>query len=185
MRLIPDLKYRIILILISVVHFFAAFIFESYIIDSDFMVNFSSKKTSDKYKAVDESSKDMRCYPKRGNNQTPYQKIESQLRKDAHFWPPITPAASTAQFPHLLTSHSAPQILNDSTAAAMTVDEVATKTARLIATTGLEQIKEIQQNLDDIDESDTGIRVEIAKENNTMTQHVEPRGIELTEFTKI
>ena len=31
-----------------------------------------------------------KCYPKRGTNIMPYQKIEFELRKDAHVWPPIT-----------------------------------------------------------------------------------------------
>lgn len=37
----------------------------------------------------------MKCYPKRGSNQTPYQKIEFEIRKDADFWPPITAPAPT------------------------------------------------------------------------------------------
>jgi hypothetical protein len=74
------------------VHFFAAFIFESYIIDSDFLVDYSSNKDDDDHRKhnLNEEEK-WKCYPKRGSNQTPYQKIESQIRKDAHFWPPITP----------------------------------------------------------------------------------------------
>jgi hypothetical protein len=115
MRLVPDVRYRVILVLISAVHFFAAFIFESYVIDSDFMIDFDTK-SDDKHNGKRSSSSgggngggaggpsgsalttldeqnQLKCYPKRGANQTPYQKIESQIREQAHFWPPITPVA--------------------------------------------------------------------------------------------
>ncbi|CAF0715730.1 unnamed protein product [Brachionus calyciflorus] len=87
---IPDVKFRFILVGISIVHFFIAFIFESYVIDSDFLVNYDVKEDSLK---LDDDNK-YKCYPKRGSNQTPYQKIEFEIRKDAAHWPPITSPAN-------------------------------------------------------------------------------------------
>lgn len=89
LRLIPDIKFRMILVGISLLHFFLAFIFESYVIDSDFLANYSAKRKSSKLSLEDEDK--MKCYPKRAANQTPYQKIEFEIRKKPH-WPPITPA---------------------------------------------------------------------------------------------
>ena len=45
------------------------------------------KKKPRKYLEDEDQRK---CYPKRNTNFTPYQKIELELRKDAHVWPPIT-----------------------------------------------------------------------------------------------
>lgn len=50
-------------------------------------MNYEIKDEHVKHAREDDLQK--KCYPKRANNQMPYQKIESELRKDAH-WPPIT-----------------------------------------------------------------------------------------------
>lgn len=50
------------------------------------MVDYDLKDDSQKNYQDD----DKKCYPKRGSNQTPYQKIEFEIRKDSEFWPPIT-----------------------------------------------------------------------------------------------
>jgi hypothetical protein len=50
-------------------------------------MNYEIKDEHVKHARDDDLQK--KCYPKRANNQMPYQKIESELRKDAH-WPPIT-----------------------------------------------------------------------------------------------
>ena len=40
-------------------------------------------------KSLKEDDFHKKCYPTRASNQMPYQKIEIEIRKDAH-WPPIT-----------------------------------------------------------------------------------------------
>jgi hypothetical protein len=76
---------------IAIIHFFLAFIFETYIIDSEFLSNLVNIKKSPKNVEDDDVNK-MKCYPNK-SNKAPYQKIEFQLRKDRH-WPPITPASA-------------------------------------------------------------------------------------------
>lgn len=61
------------------------FEFKSYVIDADFLVDYDLKE-----KKLDDNDNKLKCIPKRGSNQTPYQKIEFEIRKDAGFWPPIT-----------------------------------------------------------------------------------------------
>ena len=68
--------------------------FQTFIIDSNFMTDHSTKSTCKNKPSCLEDTNQMKCMPKRGTNQTPYQKIEFQLRKDAHFWPPITAAVN-------------------------------------------------------------------------------------------
>ncbi len=60
--------------------------FESFVIDSDFLVNFDLKNKENKLETEDEK---LKCYPKRTSNQAPYKKIEFQIQKEPH-WPPIT-----------------------------------------------------------------------------------------------
>jgi hypothetical protein len=60
---------------------------QSYIIDPDFLMNYDIKE--EQKKSLKEDDLDKKCYPKRASNQMPYQKIEIEIRKDAH-WPPIT-----------------------------------------------------------------------------------------------
>lgn len=60
--------------------------FESFVIDSDFLVNFDLKNKENKLNVEDEK---LKCYPKRTSNQAPYKKIEFQIQKEPH-WPPIT-----------------------------------------------------------------------------------------------
>ncbi len=62
--------------------------FESYIIDPDFLMNYDLKPESLKIKD-DETDSQRKCIPKRANNLMPYHKIEIEIRKDAQ-WPPIT-----------------------------------------------------------------------------------------------
>lgn len=50
------------------------------------MIDYDTK--DDSHKLEDES--EYKCYPKKGSNKTPYQKIEIEIRKDAPHWPPIT-----------------------------------------------------------------------------------------------
>lgn len=66
---------------------FISFHLQSYLIDPDFLMNFDIRDEHVKHARDDDLQK--KCYPKRAANQTPYQKIEFELRKDAH-WPPIT-----------------------------------------------------------------------------------------------
>ncbi len=61
--------------------------FESYIIDSDFLVNFDLKDKENKLN--NEEDEKLKCYPKRASNKAPYKKIEFQIQKEPH-WPPIT-----------------------------------------------------------------------------------------------
>ena len=68
--------------------------FESYIIDSDFLVNYDLKGKENKLNAEEEEDNKLKCYPVRGSNKTPYQKIEFQIQKEPH-WPPITPQTQT------------------------------------------------------------------------------------------
>lgn len=86
-RIIPDMKYRFTLILISMIHFFISFMFESYIVDPDFLVNYDIKDQSQRQLKDDDRQK--KCYPKRTSNLMPYHKIEIEIRKDTQ-WPPIT-----------------------------------------------------------------------------------------------
>lgn len=65
---------------------FIRILFQSYIIDSDFLIDYDIK--DELHKLEDES--EYKCYPKKGSNKTPYQKIEIEIRKDAPYWPPIT-----------------------------------------------------------------------------------------------
>lgn len=60
--------------------------FESYIIDPDFLMNYDLKADDKKIKEADDQRK---CYPKRASNLMPYHKIEIEIRKDTQ-WPPIT-----------------------------------------------------------------------------------------------
>jgi hypothetical protein len=60
--------------------------FESFVIDSDFLVNFDLKNKENKLNTEDEK---LKCYPKRTSNQAPYKKIEFEIQKEPH-WPPIT-----------------------------------------------------------------------------------------------
>lgn len=55
-------------------------------------MNHEIKDEQTKYVKEDDLQK--KCYPKRNNNQMPYQKIEFELRKDTH-WPPITNNSTT------------------------------------------------------------------------------------------
>lgn len=52
-----------------------------------------------------------KCYPKRTNNQMPYQKIEFELRKDAH-WPPISNNATTTQTNVVLNEKNTNEIVS-------------------------------------------------------------------------
>ena len=69
--------------------------FESYIIDSDFLINYDLKDKENKLTAEEEDNK-LKCYPNRGSNKAPYQKIEFQIQKEPH-WPPITHQNSPSQ----------------------------------------------------------------------------------------
>jgi len=62
--------------------------FESYIIDPDFLMNYEIKSENLKIKD-DEIDSQRKCIPKRANNLMPYHKIEIEIRKDTQ-WPPIT-----------------------------------------------------------------------------------------------
>jgi hypothetical protein len=64
--------------------------FQSYVIENDFLMNFESNKEHDIN--VDDEN-EMKCYPKH-NNRMPYEKIESEIRKNKQ-WPPITEVNET------------------------------------------------------------------------------------------
>lgn len=66
-------------------------------------MNFDIKDEHVKHARDDDLQK--KCYPKRANNQMPYQKIEFELRKDAH-WPPITNNATNHILQHSVTASS-------------------------------------------------------------------------------
>ena len=70
-------------------NFFPFFRSQSYIIDPDFLMNYDIPDKKKPRKDLDDEDQ-RKCYPKRGTNIMPYQKIEFELRKDAHVWPPIT-----------------------------------------------------------------------------------------------
>lgn len=55
-------------------------------IDSDFSLH---SKEEDTHKSNSLKEEDRKCYPIKASNQMPYQKIESQIRKDTD-WPPIS-----------------------------------------------------------------------------------------------
>lgn len=55
-------------------------------IDSDFSLH---SKDDSPHKSNSLKEEDRKCYPIKASNQMPYQKIESQIRKDTD-WPPIS-----------------------------------------------------------------------------------------------
>jgi hypothetical protein len=75
-------------------------------------------------KQIEDEENKMKCYPKK-SKKAPYQKIEFQIRKDTHWWPPITPAnhvntiangIEKKEFP-ASASHANPEINNNTFAA--------------------------------------------------------------------
>jgi hypothetical protein len=88
------------------------------------MIDFDAKNV-DKHKQSQEDPKQLKCYPKRGTNQPPYQIIEHQLRKDAHFWPPITtPNNSQVPIPAVASLSDIKGVVAAATTSADSPDQV-------------------------------------------------------------
>jgi hypothetical protein len=87
--LISDFKFRLILVGIAIVHFYIAFIFESFVIDSDFLNDSDLKNKENNKIKINTKDEKLKCYSNRTSYQPPYKKIEFQIQKEP-LWPPIT-----------------------------------------------------------------------------------------------
>lgn len=68
---------------------FLIHLWQSYIIDPDFLINYDIKASQKLKSGVEEADNQRKCMPSKRNTLMPYQKIEHEIRKDAQ-WPPIT-----------------------------------------------------------------------------------------------
>ena len=66
------------------------------------MVNYEAQD-KEKNKAIQDESQ-RKCYPKKSSNQMPYQRIEFEIRKDAH-WPPITTISDQPKSNHVYNNN--------------------------------------------------------------------------------
>ena len=152
------------------------------------MINFNMKN-EDKHKKNDDkfNEHEKKCYPKRGNSQAPYQKIEFQIRQDAHFWPPITPnAPQNGPSSEIITksnNHNSRNLIKE-----LTINESNETNSPILTNGKLKMIDKNNNNSNIIDPSDVQTEEEDYKQmmnGNSKFKQVDLDHIEMTNFSKV